>query len=183
MATFPEALGEALGKRYKVPEGIRRPGTHRQGLTARIRQLEKLHGGSAPAAAASAGIPIRTWRDWKNGTHPPSPRGLRRLEGAYTRQILVPAAAKALAAVKPPKEIHVKATIVVDPGKGRSNYINRTPFRWFRAEKIDTQRVITGWLTAGSEGAAGAYEGAVYSQYRSQFAFEGNNVEVSITDD
>lgn len=179
MPTLPEALDAQFSARFELP-GLKRPATHRQGLTARMNALVKANGGEYRRAAASAGIPERTWRDWRNGTHPPSARGLRKLETAYGRQILRPALAKLIAAGKfAVREIHVKATVVCDPKKGK--YKNSQPYRWFRAEKIDTGKVVTAWINHGSEAAAQAYEASVQEQYRQQFAFEGVNVEVDLS--
>lgn len=181
MPTFPEALGAALAARYKVSE-VKRPATHRQGLTARMNALVKVNNGDYKRAAASAGIPERTWRDWRAGTHPPSARSLRRLEAAYGRQIVRPAVDRAMAKGKGIKEIHVKADVVCDPGPSGSRYKNATVHRWFRAEKTDTGRVVSAWITLGNEAAAQAHEAAVFEEYRQTFAFEGNNVEVKLVD-
>lgn len=175
---FPEALGAALSARFRVPE-IRTPATQRRGLQARMGALVKAHGGDYKRAAASAGIPERTWRDWRSGRHPPSAKSLRRLEGAYARQIIRPAATRMLAnAKKAVKAIHVHAVVVADP-RGR-RYKNSQPDRQFRAEKIPAERVVTAWMTLGPEAAAQQYEALVAEQYGQQFAFEGDNVSVDL---
>lgn len=175
---FPEALGAALSARFHVPE-IRSPATQKRGLDARMNALVKVHGGDYKRAAASAGIPERTWRDWRNGTHPPGAKSLRRLEGAYARQIIRPAATRMLAnAKKAVKSIHVRATVVVDPAGRR--YVNSTPDREFRAEKIPAERVVTAWMSHGPEAAAQQYEALVAVQYGQQFGFEGDNVSVEL---
>jgi hypothetical protein len=178
VATFPDALDAALGARFAFP-GVKSPASTRRGLTARMNALVKAHGGNARQAAASAGIPDRTWRDWRNGTHPPSTRSLRKLEGAYARQIVAPAVARLLTdKSKAITDIHVRADVIGDPGKSR--YRNSVIHRWFRAEKIDTQKVVNAWLHGGGERAAQAYEAEVAKAYGTPFGFEGNNVAIDL---
>lgn len=183
MAEFADELDYELARRYRFP-GVKRPVTHRQGLTARMNALQKAHGGSAPAAAASAGIPARTWRDWRSGTHPPSARGQRRIEGAYARQIIAPAITRLVTAgSRDVTDIHVFATVVVDPdtpGRKGAKYTNATPERWFRAEGIKAMEVIHTWLHHGAEAAAQKYEALVKREYGEVFAFQGLNVKVEL---
>lgn len=175
---FPDALEAALGKRFGLPD-VRSPASTRRGLNARMNAILKAHGGNAAQAAASAGIPVRTWRDWRNGTHPPSPRGLRKLEGAYARQIIAPAAARVLASGKKTVvQINVTATVVGAP-QGR-RYVNSTPYRTFRAEKIDVGSVVNAWLHGGGPRAAAAYEAEVHGVYGVPFGFEGDRVEIEL---
>lgn len=174
---FTEALDAALSDWYRVAE-VKRPATHRQGLTARMRALEKLHGGNGPRAAASAGIAQRTWRDWKAGTHKPSAKGLRKVEGAYARQVIRPQALKVLANRKPPSAVYITADVVVDPKKRR--YKNSTPHRTFRAEKITAGPVVQAWMNHGAEAAGQALEQAIQQQYGQPFAFEGDSVTLEL---
>lgn len=187
---LPEALDAALAARYHVRE-VKRPATHRGGLKARMGQLEKLHGGHAGPAAASAGIPVRTWRDWKNGTHPPSSRGIRRLEGAYARQVIAPQVAK-LVTRSPVHRFDITATVAAlgparTDGKPRSRYVNgSTPqqaHRTFRADQVtgtQAQRVVNAWMMHGPEAAAQLLVAVIADAYQQQFEFEGDHVSVEI---
>lgn len=60
------AIVAALQRRYVAPplEKIKRPISHRQGLTARLTAIEAGRG-SEKAAAEAAGVTLRTWRGWK----------------------------------------------------------------------------------------------------------------------
>lgn len=175
---FPEALGVALAARFRVPE-IRTPATQRRGLVARMNALVKLHGGDYKRAAASAGVPERTWRDWRAGTHPPSPKSIRRLEGAYARQVIRPAVLRLMADPgKVVKEMRITAVVVADP-KG-SRYVNKTAHRTFRAEKINGQEVVRAWMSHGDDAAAQAAMAVIREQYGQTFAFEGNDVMVQL---
>lgn len=178
MATLPEALDDAFARRFRIAE-VRTPATQRRGLVARMNALVKLHGGDYKRAAASAGIPERTWRDWRSGTHPPSPRSLRRLEGAYARQIVAPAVARIVTTGKKTvTDIHVQAVVVCDPGGDR--YKNSEAYRWFRAEDINAGKVVNAWMHQGGEAAASVFEAEVERRYGSVFAFEGSNVGVNL---
>lgn len=61
-----QAIVDALTRKYTAPpvERIKRPITHRQGLTARLAAIEAGTGGEQ-AAADAAGVTLRTWRGWK----------------------------------------------------------------------------------------------------------------------
>lgn len=63
------AIVGALERLYAAPrlERIKRPISHRQGLTARLAAIEAGRGGEQ-AAAQAAGVTLRTWRGWKR--HP-----------------------------------------------------------------------------------------------------------------
>jgi hypothetical protein len=142
--------------------------------------LEKRHKGSAPRAAASAGIAPRTWRDWKNGTHPPSAKSLRKLTDAYNRQVVAPKVARVITG-KPVTRFDISAVVVCDP-KG-SKYKNSTDYRKFRAMDVSpagNRKVVQAWLNDGADQAATVLQAEIANAYQAVFAFEGNDVEVDV---
>lgn len=144
-----------------------------------MNALVRRHGGSYKAAAAAAGIPERTWRDWRSGAHPPSARNLRKLELAYQRQIVAPQVARRLLdSRRAVSDIHVQADVVGDPAKGR--YTNRQPHRWFRAENIPAQEVVSAWMYHGAPAAVARFEHLLRIEYGIPFAMEGNQVAVEL---
>lgn len=176
---LPEALDDALRRRYPVRQ-VKTPATRPVGLRARMSALEKRHKGSAPRAAASAGIAPRTWRDWKNGTHPPSPKSVRKLDQAYARQVVAPKVARALTG-DPVKRFDISAVVVCDP-QG-SKYKNSTDYRKFRAMDVtpaDNGKVVQAWVNDGPDQAATVLEAVIKTAYQAVFAFEGNDVEVEV---
>lgn len=183
MPELPEALDAALRDRYRVVE-IKTPATQRRGLVARMNALEKLFpggrkGASARQAAEAAGISARTWRDWRKGTHPPSARNLRKLEGAYVRKITLPAFRRALKNKKVPNRVKVKAEIKWS-NSPRKNY-NKTKERTTTLEGMRgaMAAVIRAWAGAGPEAAADALERGAASVYAAdEIKFEGDNVEI-----
>lgn len=88
MTTTHQAIVAAMDAdraRYTAPplEGIKRPISQRQGLTARLRAIETATGGEK-AAAAAVGVTARTWRGWKNNPlSRPAARSLAGIERAY----------------------------------------------------------------------------------------------------
>lgn len=192
MADLPEALDAALRGRYRVAE-VKTPVTQRRGLLARMNQMEKLHkrDGDTPAqtrkrAAQAAGIPDRTWRDWRNGTHPPGPQNRRKLEAAYVRQITIPALRRATKAKGDPDKVTVTAKIRWTDSP-RKMY-NATPHRTVKLAgmRAAMRPVIRAWVSAGPEAAADAFERAVSSVYKVPddddggpgVRFEGNDVTI-----
>lgn len=192
MTDLAGALDGALRARFKVPE-VKSPITQRRGLLARMNQLEKLHtrkgdkpGQAATRAAEAAGIAPRTWRDWRKGTHPPGAASRRKLEGAYARQITLPAYRKVTKAQGAPDRVRVAATIRWSDSPKKK--YNATPHRsttltGMRAAMVS---VIRAWAGAGPEAAAEAFERAVARVYKVAddddggpgVRFEGDQVEV-----
>jgi len=192
MPDLAEALDAALRARYRVTE-VKTPVSQRRGLLARMNRLEKLHtrAGDTPAetrrrAAASAGIPDRTWRDWRKGTHPPSARSQRKLEAAYTRQITLPALSKATKAKGAPDKVTITAEVRWTDSP-RKMY-NATKYRTVKLTgmKAAMVPVIRAWTAAGPQAAADAFERAVSRVYRVPdddeggpgVRFEGKQVEI-----
>lgn len=188
MAALPQALDTALRAYYKLPD-MKRAVTHRQGLTARMNALERLHAGrkgdrtsAATRAAAAAGIPVRTWRDWKSGKSkgPISPRNQRKLEGAYVRQVQLPAFQRVLRSKHFPKRIAVTAEV------NWSGYYNRTRRRTITLQdKAETKAnpgrrpympdVVRVWIQAGPDAAAQTFQERVAADNSAGFvAFEGD---------
>lgn len=188
---FPEALDAALSRRYPWGEP-KSPATSKRGRDARMRHLEARFGGVAGAAQA-AGIGPSTWRHWKAGTRPPSPANLRKLEGAYARQIVRPKLMAAVLRKGYPTQASITAIVVADPGTPAApgaRYINGGSathpgaHREFKAGKLRGDlmiRMVNAWTTAGPEAAAAALQDAIKVAYKTEFAFEGNDVTVRIT--
>lgn len=188
-----EALDAALRARYRVPD-IKRPATHRQGLLARMNALEKLFpggrkGSAARRAAEAAGIPARTWRDWRAGKTKPSARNLRKLEGAFARKIQLPAFRRALADKKLPASVTVTGTIRWTDSP-RKNY-NATPHRTTTLVNMRgaMRGVIRAWAMAGPEAAAEAFERGASAVYQVPndddgspgIQIEGDRVEIDFS--
>lgn len=79
------AIVAALERHYRAPklERIKRPISHRQGLTARLAAIEAGKGGEQ-AAAQAAGVTLRTWRGWKRNPRAVLARSSRKgVEQAY----------------------------------------------------------------------------------------------------
>lgn len=190
MADLAEALDAALRGRFRVAE-VKTPVTQRRGLLARMNQLEKLHqrkgdkpGQAATRAAESAGIPIRTWRDWRKGTHPPGPRNQRKLERAYVDQITLPAYRKSAKEKGAPSKVNVTAEVWwTDSDKKNNGEYRRVKLTGMKAAMA---AVIRAWIAAGPEAAADAFERGCAAVYRVPqnedgtpgIQFQGNRVEI-----
>lgn len=170
MADLAEALDAALRGRFRVAE-VRTPVSQRRGLLARMNQLEKLHArpGDTPTqtrkrAAAASGIPDRTWRDWRNGTHPPSAASQRKLEGAYTRQITLPAYRKSARQKGAPDKVTVTAEVWWTDSDKKNNGKQRT------VKLVGLKSIMAGvirtWIAAGPAPAAAAFERGCARVYR-----------------
>ncbi|MFJ6530871.1 helix-turn-helix domain-containing protein [Streptomyces longwoodensis] len=164
MAELAEALDAALRARYRYQE-VKRPATHRQGLLARIGRLEKLFGTRGKAAAA-AGIPYSTWRDWTSGRTKPSARGLRKLEAAYVRNVSGPAFKRAVNSTPLPNTVRVTGEIKWSSSP-RKQY-NRVAQRTVNLEGMQgvMRAVVRAWATAGPEAAAETLERGASAVYR-----------------
>ena len=184
MADLAEAIDLALRDRYPMQE-VKSPATQRRGLTARMNQIEKLFtggrkGSEARRAADAAGIPARTWRDWRSGKTKPSARNLRKLEGAYARLVTLPKFRRKVNAQTPPSRVRVSA-IIKWSDSPRKMY-NRQPQRTTTLEGMAGAMVavIRAWATAGPEAAADAFERGAAAVYAAdEIRFEGDNVEVT----
>lgn len=162
MADLAGALDAALRARYRVAE-VRTPITQRRGLLGRMNQLETLHarkgdkpGQAATRAAEASGIPARTWRDWRKGTHPPSAANARKLEGAYTRQVTVPAYRRSAKAKGAPDKVTVTAEVWWTDSDKKNNGDQRTVK--LTGLKAIMGAVIRAWIAAGPEAAADVFE-------------------------
>src|SRR5690606_17027795 len=164
MADLAEALDAALRDRYPMT-GVKRPASHRQGLTARMNQLERefsrpgdRKGAAGRRAAEAAGISPRTWQKWRAGGQKPGARLLARLETAYTRHVQLPRFRRTVNRQRPPNRVKVTA-IIRWSSSPRKNY-NKTRQRTTTLEGMRAVmvRVIRAWATAGPEAAADAFE-------------------------
>lgn len=192
MADLAGALDAALRARYRVSE-VKTPVTQRRGLLARMNQLEKLHqrpgdrpGQAATRAAQAAGVPARTWRDWRKGTHPPSARSQRKLQAAYDQQIRQPALKRTVNRKGAPNRVTVTATVKWSSSPGKQ--YNATPLRTVKLTGMRAAMVpvIRAWARGDLQSAADAFErgaSAVYSVRDDDdgspgIQFEGNRVEI-----
>ena len=190
---LPEALDAALRARYRLVD-VKSPAETRRGLIARMNQLEKLFpggrkGSAARKAAEAAGIPARTWRDWRAGKTKPSARNLRKLEGAHARRIVLPAFRRALADKKYPASVTVTATIRWSDSP-RKNY-NATPHRTTTLVNMRSAMAATvrAWAMAGPDAAAEAFERGASAVYQVPndddgspgIQFEGDRVEIDFS--
>jgi hypothetical protein len=190
VADLAEALDAALRGRFRVAE-VKTPVTQRRGLLARMNQLEKLHsrkgdkpGQAATRAAEAAGIPVRTWRDWRKGTHPPGPKNQRKLERAYVDQITLPAYRKSAKEKGAPSKVNVTAEVWwTDSDKKNNGEYRRVKLTGMKAAMA---AVIRAWIAAGPEAAADAFERGCAAVYRVPanedgtpgIQFQGNRVEI-----
>jgi hypothetical protein len=174
------ALDAALSARYPRQE-VKTPITWVRGRHYRMNQIEKLFtrpgdrkGAAVKRAAEAAGIPVRTWRDWRAGKGA-SARNLRKLETAHNRMITIPAFRQKVNSTPVPDLVNISATIVWNGYKNKTEH---------RSTKLDGMRrvmraVIRAWSTAGPEAAAEALERGAASVYNEPtITFEGNDVEV-----
>lgn len=190
---LPEALDAALRARYRLVD-VKSPAETRRGLIARMNQLEKLFPGgrkgtAARKAAEAAGIPARTWRDWRAGKTKPSARNLRKLEGAHARRIVLPAFRRALSDKKLPASVTVTATIRWTDSP-RKNY-NATPHRTTTLVNMRGAMAATvrAWAMAGPEAAAEAFERGASAVYQVPndddgspgIQLEGDRVEIDFS--
>lgn len=176
-----EALDAALRDRYPVPQ-VRRPATHRQGLTARLNALEKLHarqgdrpGAAGRRAAKAIGIAPDTWTRWKNGQRKPSAASLRKIEGAYARNVVLPKMRTRVNNLPVPNSVTVTAVINWNGYKNRQQH-RSTTLGNMRTVMV---HVIRAWANLGPDAAADAFErGAAENESVSYIKFEGDDVEV-----
>lgn len=186
MADLAGALDTALRARYPQTADIRRPVTHRQGLTARMNALEKLFtvkgdrkGAAARRAAEAAGIKLRTWQKWRKGDAKPNASNARKLEGAYVRKVQLPRFRRRVNSQAAPNRVTVTAIIRWSSSPGK-NY-NRTRQRTTTLDGMRgvMVRVIRAWATAGPAAAAQVFETGAAEVYRTdEIAFEGDHVIV-----
>lgn len=163
MADLVGALDAALSARYRVTE-VKSPITQRRGLLGRMNQLEKLHSKgatkaqAAARAAASAGISKETWRRWRLGGQPPAAATLRKLEGAYTRQISLPSMKRAIKNKPAPRKVIIWSEVRwtdSDKKKYNATKYRKIEFTQMRPAMLS---VIRTWAAAGPVAAAEAFE-------------------------
>lgn len=172
MADLEGALDAALRARYRVAE-VRTPITQRRGLLGRMNQLEKLHarkgdrpGAAGRRAATAAGLPPDQWTRWKKGQRTPSPASLRKLEGAYSRQVTQPAFLKSVRSKKAPKEVRITGTIrwTDSPRKRYNASPHRTTVLTGMGPTMAA--VVRAWVAAGPEAAADAFQRGASAVYK-----------------
>lgn len=188
MADVSEALDAALSARYPRQE-VKSPAASRRGLTARMNQLEKLFtrkgdrpGAARTRAAAAAGIPARTWRDWLSGRHKPGAKNLGKLQDAYHNLITLPKLRRKVTPASVPSAVNVRADV------RWNGYLNRQPYRQVKFRyHVQTVMVATirAWAREGPEAAAAAFqhglavaENLPSTEDAPGILFEGNRVEI-----
>jgi hypothetical protein len=192
MADLAGALDAALRARYRVAE-VKTPITQRRGLLARMNQLEKLHtrkgdrpGSAGRRAAAAAGIPPDQWTRWKKGQRTPSAASLRKLEGAYSRQVTQPAFRRAIKTRGVPAKVTVTATVKWSTSDRKQyNAIRHRTVRLFQMRPV-MGPTIRAWVAAGPQAAADAFQRGVSAQHsepdeedgRPGIEFEGDHVQI-----
>jgi hypothetical protein len=175
MADLSEALDGLLRDRYMGRE-IRRPITHRQGLTARLNALGKQFP-TKKAMAAALGIPERTLRDIRSGRTGGSKANLRKIEGAHNRLVTLPRMRKLLKTLPPPNSVTVTAEINWNGYKNRQEHRSTT----LGGMRAVMAKVIRAWATAGPQAAAQTFEaGAAQVHNTPSIKFEGDDVDISI---
>jgi hypothetical protein len=187
----------------------RTPITDPRGLRARMDRIMGKFGkekNPRRAAATAAGVPYSTWNHLMKGRGA-SAKNLAKITAAFAKLVTPPARALVVKKRGYPDNWLIKAVVVVDPGPppgapkkkggGGSRYVNGRPagatreevkdlteapaYRTFKAEGLDSKRIVDAWLTQGDEGAAGALLDEVADVYGEEFGFEGNHVEVTLS--
>lgn len=177
MANLAEALDDVLRDRYMGGE-IKRPITHRQGLTARLNALQKQYP-TQKAMAAALGVGPQAIRRWRAGTQKPGLAARRKIEGTLNRLVTLPRMRARLKSLPPPNSVTVTAIV------NWNGYKNRTA-DGARSVTLGGMRsvmakVIRAWATAGPEAAAVVFErGAAAVHNTPSIVFEGDDVDVSI---
>ena len=175
MAQLSEALDATLRARY-MPRGLRSPITQQRGLNARLNALQKQFP-TQRALAAALGVGPQAIRRWRAGTQKPSAAAQRKIEGAYNRNITLPAMRKRLKNLPPPNSVTVSATVNWNGYKNRVEHRSVT-FGGMRGVMV---RVIRAWVAAGPQAAADAFErGAAAVEKVPSIKFEGDDVDVFI---
>src|SRR4051812_46128687 len=175
MTNLPDALDAALRARY-MPTEIRRPITHRQGLTARLNAIQKQFP-TQKALAAAIGIGPQALRRYRAGTQKPSAATLRKIEGAHNRLVTLPKTRKRLASLPAPNSVTVTAVINWNGYKNRQEHRSTT----LGGMRGVMARVIKAWAAAGPDAAAQVFErGAAAVHNTPSVKFEGDDVDVSI---
>lgn len=186
----------------------KRPISDPRGLKTRMDRIRGKFKSDREAAKA-AGVPYSTWGHIAKGRRAPSQKTLDRITQAYGRLLTAPARALAVKrGPDAPSEWLIRAVVICQPGPdptrhgpgtgGRSSrYANGhgsgltreqaravsgtedLAFRTFRAEGLDSERIIGDWVTGGAEAATAALLDEIETAYTDEFGFEGDHVEVS----
>jgi hypothetical protein len=199
----------ALGPR-SVGRPPRTSITQPKGLEIRMRRIMDKFKGNRREAARAAGVPYSTWNHALHGRNV-SPRTLRKITGAFAKLVTSPARALRVKKVGYPGNWLITAVVVADPGPdptkhgsgkgGGSRYVNGhgsgltraqaaalsgdeedPAFRTFKAEGLDSARIVDAWLTQGDEAAADVLMQEIADVYGTEFGFEGDHVEVEFDD-
>lgn len=196
----------ALGP-HSLGREPRTPITEPKGLEIRMRRIMDKFKGNRREAAKAAGVPYSTWNHALKGRNV-TKKTLDKILGAFGKLVTAPARALRVKRVGYPDNWPIRAVVVADPGPdprrhkshgGRgARYVNGhgtgltkaeaaslsgtddPGYRVFRAEGLDSARIVDAWLTQGAEAAADVLLQEIEGAYGEGFAFEGDDVEVQI---
>lgn len=175
MADLAGALDATLRARYLTTE-IRRPVTHKQGLTARLNALEKQFP-TQKAMAAALGVSPRTIQRWRSGDRKPDAKSQRKILDAVKERITRPKVRQRLKKLPPPNSVNISAAINWNGYKNRTEYRHTT----LGGMRDVMAHVIRAWFNQGPDAAAQAFEQGAAQVHNVPFIrFEGDGVEVSI---
>lgn len=168
---LPEALDRALRSLYTVRE-VKSAPTTRRGLTARMGQMEKAHaqpgdrkGAAGRRAAEAAGVSLRTWQRWRNGTQKPTARALAKLQAGYDKMFKLPRLRKEIKDKGIPTSVTV--TAVIKWSKSSGSQYNSRPYRTTTLTGMGPamRAVVRAWATEGPDAAAEALERGAAATY------------------
>jgi hypothetical protein len=195
-----EAVGVALSQRYVLgPKSKGRepktPITDPKGLQMRMRRISDKFKTKKEAAKA-AGVPLSSWDHIVSGRRAPSKKNLGKIADAFRRLVTAPAMALVVKKRGLPSEWHIWAVVVCQPNGSR--YINGQPpgtaygdiedpttapeWRLFRAEGLDSGRIVGDWVSGGATAATDALLDEIEQAYGDEYGFEGDHVKVELHD-
>lgn len=170
-----EALDDVLRARYMGGE-LKRPVTHRQGLTARLNAIQRQFP-TQKAMAAALGVSPRTLQRWRDGSRKPNGPSLRKVEGTHNRLVTLPRMRARLKSLPPPNSVTVTAIVNWNGYKNRQERRSTT----LGGMRTVMTKVIRVWATAGPDAAADTFErGAAALHNTPSIKFEGDDVIVTI---
>lgn len=199
-ALSPKSVGREPREPITDPAGLR---TRMERI---MRKFRPTKGEPSPRrrAAAAAGVPYSTWNHALKGRRV-TRKTLEKIAAAFGKLVTAPAQALRIKKVGYPVDWLITAVVVCDPGdpdqpegpNGGSRYVNghnsgvtrddvqtisgdaEDPgYRTFKAEGLDSKRIVDAWVSGGGEGAAEALLEEVSDAYGEEFGFEGDHVEV-----
>lgn len=173
-------LGEALlaaVDRFERPDyEPASPVESNRGRTARMRALERAHGGEREAAAA-VGVQVRTWRSWKHAGAKLVTASLGKLSRAAAAVYRAMQRAAVRRALRSPGMPIVSAVVRWNGYIVRTNDGYRT-VRLDQMTNTDLSHLAGLWADRDTAELAARFEAAVEDAYGDPVEFLGDNVEV-----